>query len=1301
MIEIEGSNAISEAQKDRLSFRLTSLDIKLISLASHFIYMISSRETLSGQNLELIKQVLSPKNKYVPPETSPDKHKYYLRVEPREGTISPWSTKATDILHRCGVPNHTRVEYIQVYELVCKESISDQVLESVKPLFYDRMMQSISISGHYDKQNSIHNPKKLNYINILNRGRAALLEANDELGLALASDEVDYILNFYEKVGRNPTDVEMMMFSQANSEHCRHKIFNAEWYIDGEKQEQSLFQMIKNTYRSTPQHVLTAYKDNAAVMDGCEGMLFFPDPKTNRYRYSQENIDILMKVETHNHPTAISPFPGAATGSGGEIRDEGATGRGGKPKAGFAGFCVSNLRLPGLSRPWEKPESRPARIASPLEIMKEGPIGSASFNNEFGRPGILGFFRTFEQTVAHEDRAETRGFHKPIMIAGGLGNIRREHVEKQEFSHGAAIVVLGGPSMLIGLGGGSASSMASGAGEVELDFASVQRGNPEMERRCQEVIDRCWAMGSDNPISFIHDVGAGGLSNAVPEIINDGGRGGRFDIRRVPSDDHSMSPLEIWCNESQERYVIAVEQESLPCFESICKRERCPYSVLGYATDDKRIVVDDEYFGDVPIDLPLEFLLGKPPQMIRREERLKRSLKPINIGSISIEDAAFRLLRLPTIAEKTFLITIADRSVTGLVTQDQMVGPWQVPVADCAVTASGHKGFSGEAMALGERPPVALISPKASARLAVGEAITNIAGSFVHDIERVKLSANWQAAPNYEGDGADLYDAVRAIAIDLCPKLGLTIPVGKDSMSMRTTWESGGAVEEVISPISLVITAFAKVEDVRKTITPQLMTDVGETDLFLIDLGHGKNRLGGSCLAQVYNQLGDVSPDVEDADELRRFFDLIQDLNQKDLLLAYHDRSDGGLFCTLLEMAFAGRVGIHCDIESLGKDHLGTLFSEELGAVLQVESSRRDDFMDTLVRFRLDHLAFKIGQPSQDFRIRFDSGKTKLFSQDYVALRAAWAETTRSMQTLRDNPKCADEEHQAKLDLEDPGLNSILTFETRKLGSFGPRPDAQPIVCILREQGVNGHFEMAAAFHKAGFDVQDVHMSDIFSGRVDLSMFSGLVACGGFSYGDVLGAGAGWAKSILHNERVKKQFQDFFERDDTFSLGVCNGCQMFSLLSEIIPGAQSWPSFTQNDSDQFEARVCTVEIDSSPSIFLQGMEGSRIPIAVAHGEGKAVFSPGEKKSIGKDNLVSLRFVDNHGKTTERYPFNPNGSVEGVTGVTTLDGRVTIMMPHPERVIRKIQNSWAPKSWDEDGPWLRMFQNAYDWVLKQS
>ncbi|TCO83516.1 phosphoribosylformylglycinamidine synthase [Plasticicumulans lactativorans] len=1220
-----------------------------------------------------------------------------FRVVPRPGTISPWSSKATDIAHACGLARVTRIERGVAWWVDAEPALAAGERAAVAALLHDRMVEAVLDTDADPAQLFVHaDPRLLVAVDVLGGGRAALEAANRGLGLALSEDEIDYLLDNFVRLGRNPHDVELMMFAQANSEHCRHKIFNADWIVDGEAQEASLFGMIKNTYRHAPEGVLSAYADNAAVIEGFRAERFAPQPGSGEYRAHREPAHILMKVETHNHPTAISPFPGAATGAGGEIRDEGATGRGSKPKAGLCGFSVSNLRIPGFEQPWEVDHGRPGRIASALSIMLEGPIGAAAFNNEFGRPNLCGYFRTFEATGPDGER---RGYHKPIMIAGGLGNIREALVAKAELPEGSAIVVLGGPAMLIGLGGGAASSMATGASSEDLDFASVQRGNPEMQRRAQEVIDRCVALGEANPILAIHDVGAGGLSNAVPEIVHGAGRGGDFELREVPSDDPGLSPLELWCNESQERYVLAVAAEGLATFEALCARERCPYAVLGSATESEQLVVRDACFGNTPIDLPMNVLLGKPPKMLRDVRREAVTGTPLALAGVSLDAAAERVLRLPAVADKSFLITIGDRTVTGLVARDPMVGPWQVPVADCAVTLADYTGYSGEAMAMGERTPLAVLDAPASGRMAIGEAITNIAAASLRRLGDVRLSANWMAAAGHPGEDAHLFDTVRAVGLELCPALGLAIPVGKDSLSMQTRWEEQGEARRVTAPLSLIVSAFAPVPDVRKCVTPQLRRDCGDTDLILVDLGRGANRLGGSALAQVYGQLGEHVPDLDEPTDLKHFFDAVQDFHDHDQLLAYHDRSDGGLLVTLCEMAFASGCGITALLDDLGDDPLAAACNEELGAVLQVRAADRNAVLARLAAAGLGPCSHVIGVPNASDRVTLLHGGVAVLDRPRAELRRLWSETSYRLQALRDHPECAREAFEAACDPADPGLHAQLGFDpTDDVAAPYLAGGVRPRVAILREQGVNGQVEMAAAFDRAGFAAVDVHMSDIIDGRVSLASFAGLVACGGFSYGDVLGAGEGWAKSILFNARARDEFAAFFARGDSFGLGVCNGCQMFSNLRELISGAELWPRFVRNRVEQFEARLALVEVLLSPSLFLAGMEGSRLPVAVAHGEGRAEFrsDSGARKVLSAE-VATLRFVDNRGRATERYPANPNGSPGGITGLTTRDGRFTIMMPHPERVFRSVQHSWRPAGWGEDGPWLRMFRNARRWL----
>ncbi|WP_427979790.1 phosphoribosylformylglycinamidine synthase [Agarivorans sp.] len=1292
MLVLRGAPALSEFRIAQLLKRCAEQDLPVTSIYAEFMHFADVSNDLSDAEQQVLDKLLT----YGPTIAEHQPSGQLLLVTPRPGTISPWSSKASDIAHNCGLATVQRLERGIAYYVDSAEALTEQQNQSLKALIHDRMMEVVFSEMQQASALFEHaSPAPFESVDILSGGRQALEQANLELGLALADDEIDYLVDNFNKMQRNPNDVELMMFAQANSEHCRHKIFNADWTIDGVKQPKSLFKMIKNTYENNSDYVLSAYKDNAAVMTGSVAGRFFPNPESKQYHYHQEDIHILMKVETHNHPTAISPYPGAATGSGGEIRDEGATGRGSKPKAGMVGFTVSNLRIPGFEQPWESHFGKPSRIVDALEIMVEAPLGGAAFNNEFGRPNILGYFRTYEEQVESFNGIEVRGYHKPIMLAGGLGNIRESHVEKGEIPVGAKIIVLGGPAMNIGLGGGAASSMASGQSSEDLDFASVQRENPEMERRCQEVIDRCWQLGDANPIAFIHDIGAGGLSNACPELVDDGGRGGIFDLRSVPNDEPGMSPLEIWCNESQERYMLAVAPEHLEVFDAICKRERALYAVIGVATEERDLILHDSHFNNDPIRMPLEVLLGKAPKMHRDVKTATFSGPAFKAGDIDLAEAAERLLRLPTIAEKTFLITIGDRSVTGLVARDQMVGPWQVPVANCAVTAASYDTYHGEAMSVGERTPVALIDHAASARLAVAEALTNIAATNIGSLNHIKLSANWMSAAGHPGEDAGLYAAVKAVGEELCPALGLTIPVGKDSMSMKTAWQEDGQDKSVTSPLSLIISAFAKVEDIRLTVTPQLRNDVGDTDLILIDLGQAKNRMGASSLAQVYKQLGNKVPDVDSPELLKSFFDAIQSLTAEQKLLAYHDRSDGGLFTTVAEMAFAGHCGVDIALDLLAGDDLEVLFNEELGAVIQVKAEDKEAVLNLLAGHGLASCSHVIGALNDDDSIRFSRNGKVVLANTRTHYRGIWAETTYQMQALRDNPECAKQEFDAKFDAADPGLNIGLSFDINDdVAAPYIVKGIKPEMAILREQGVNSHHEMAAAFDRAGFAAVDVHMSDILAGRVSLDKFAGLVACGGFSYGDVLGAGEGWAKSILFNSRAREQFSAFFERSDSFALGVCNGCQMLSNLSELIPGADLWPRFVRNESERFEARFSLVEVQASPSIFLNGMAGSQMPIAVSHGEGRVeVRDQHHLDALANSGTVALRYVDNYGDATTQYPANPNGSPLGITGLSSKDGRVTIMMPHPERVFRTVANSWHPDDWREDSPWMRMFRNA--------
>ena len=1297
MLILRGAPALSAFRHGKLLAQLTEKVPAVSGLYAEFAHFAEVTGVLTGEEETVLARLL----KYGPSVPVQEPTGRLFLVVPRFGTISPWSSKATDIANNCGLAKIQRLERGIAY-YVAGELSDDQAAE-VSAVLHDRMTQLVlakleQASGLF----SHAEPKPLTAVDVLGGGRAALEQANAQLGLALAEDEIDYLVKSFNDLGRNPHDIELMMFAQANSEHCRHKIFNASWDIDGQNQEKSLFGMIKNTYQMHSENVLSAYKDNASVIVGHTAGRFFPNPQTRQYGAVQEPVHILMKVETHNHPTAISPFSGASTGSGGEIRDEGATGRGAKPKAGLTGFTVSNLNIPGFEQPWEVPYGKPERIVTPLDIMIEGPLGGAAFNNEFGRPALTGYFRTFEQSISTPHGDEVRGYHKPIMLAGGMGNIREDHVQKAEITVGAKLIVLGGPAMLIGLGGGAASSVATGASSADLDFASVQRENPEMERRCQEVIDRCWQLGDANPIAFIHDVGAGGISNAFPELVNDGGRGGRFELRNVPNDEPGMAPHEIWSNESQERYVLAVSTVDFERFKAICERERCPFAVVGEATEEPQLTVTDSHFANTPVDMPLEVLLGKPPRMHRSVTREAELGDDFDAASVDLEEAVGRVLHHPAVASKSFLITIGDRSITGLVARDQMVGPWQVPVADVAVTNTSFDVNSGEAMAMGERTPLALLDAAASGRMAIGETLTNIAASRIEKISDIKLSANWMAAAGHPGEDARLYDTVKAVGMELCPALGITIPVGKDSMSMKTRWQDEGEDKSVTSPMSLIVTGFAPVVDVRQTLTPQLRLDKGETDLILIDLGRGQNRMGASILAQTYGLLGRQAPDVDDAEDLKAFFAVIQGLNADDMLLAYHDRSDGGLLVTALEMAFAGHCGLDLYLDALADNRAevnAVLFNEELGAVIQV---RQDATPEVLAQFSaagLGDCVAVIGQPVNGSDVAISFNGEAVFGDQRRLLQRQWAETSYQIQKLRDNAEGAEQEFDTLLDEENPGLSVKLSFDVNdNISAPHIKKNVRPQIAVLREQGVNGQVEMAAAFDRAGFSAIDVHMSDILAGRVDLEDFKGLVACGGFSYGDVLGAGEGWAKSVLFNSRARDNFQAFFERKDSFALGVCNGCQMMSNLHELIPGSEFWPHFVRNKSEQFEARVAMVQVQESASIFLRGMAGTRMPIAIAHGEGHAEFES-EEALLEADlsGCVSMRFVDNYGKVTEKYPANPNGSPRGITGLTSRDGRVTIMMPHPERVFRAVQNSWKPDEWQEDGGWLRMFRNARVWV----
>ncbi len=1321
-LSFRGSPALSTFRLDKLRSTLKTAAPSITAIRTEYVHFVFSNVELNEVEQTTLKQILTygaheddalqaTKNNTNGHVASGDNKKELFLVIPRIGTISPWASRATDIANNCGLTSVLRIERGIAFYVESSSELTGSEHVALKAAIHDRMTEMV-LNNLNDAEKLYHHaePKPFSSVDILQGGATALNAANSDMGLALSPDEVDYLVENFSKIGRNPTDVELMMFAQANSEHCRHKIFNADWVIDGKAQDISLFGMIRNTHKLNPGHTVVAYSDNSSIVAGQKTQRFYPD-SSGEYGFNQDDMHYLMKVETHNHPTAISPFAGAATGAGGEIRDEGATGIGSKPKAGLTGFSVSNLNIPNFAQPWEKPYGKPSRIATPLQIMTDGPLGGAAYNNEFGRPNIAGYFRTFElETPDLNGKAEIRGYHKPIMLAGGVGNISADHSHKNAIPAGAALIQLGGPAMLIGLGGGAASSMDTGSNTENLDFDSVQRGNPELQRRAQEVIDRCWQLGDKNPILSIHDVGAGGISNAFPELVNDAKVGALFDLRNVHNEEPGMSPRELWSNEAQERYVMAVLPENLEVFKSICERERSPFAIVGYATAERHLTVADSYFGNKPVDMDLSVLLGKPPKMTRDVKSVSKKLSAFDTRKIEIKDAAAHVLRLPGVADKTFLITIGDRTVTGLIARDQMVGPWQVPVSDVAVTLAGYQTYAGEAFAIGEKAPLALINAPASGRMAIGEAITNIAAANIEDISNLKLSANWMAPAGHAGEDAALFATVKAVGMELCPALGISIPVGKDSMSMKTVWSEDGQDKAVTSPISLVVTAFANTADARKTLTPQLRTglsnqNLGETKLILIDLGNGKNRMGGSSLAQVYSQIGNEAPDVDSPDQLKVFFTEIQRLNADGKILAYHDRSDGGLFTTLCEMAFAGRCGLQVNVHSpagnaQNSDAIATLFNEELGAVIQVRTSEADAILAQLNQ----HLSAQIiATVTTENAINISVNGQALFADSRVNLHRMWSETTYHMQCLRDNPACAQQEYDRILNTADAGLQVHTTFDINEDVSTPYLNLTRPKMAILREQGVNGQVEMAAAFDRAGFTSYDVHMSDIISGRTSLKDFAGFVACGGFSYGDVLGAGEGWAKSILFNSRANAEFSAFFNRSDSFALGVCNGCQMMSNLHSIIPGSEHWPHFVKNKSEQFEARLAMVEVLASPSLFFNGMAGSRMPIAVAHGEGFAEFSSASAVNHVLDNkLVTMRFIaptltSGASTPTEVYPFNPNGSPLGITGLTTADGRFSIMMPHPERVYRSVQHSWYPDEWLEDAPWMRMFRNARKFI----
>ncbi|TDF24674.1 phosphoribosylformylglycinamidine synthase [Delftia tsuruhatensis] len=1339
LTQFEGGNALSSFRAQQLLTDLVAIHPKITGIAARFVHLVATDAAPTPALQERLQALLTYGDPYEGPADGAA-----LVVTPRLGTISPWASKATDIARNCGL-GVFRVERITEYRIAFKTGLLSNVLGSapelsaeqtarIAALLHDRMTESVfATRAEAEQLFSALEAAPMEFVDVLGGGRAALETANRQWGLALADDEIDYLVDAFKGLQRNPTDVELMMFAQANSEHCRHKIFNAQFTIDGVAQDKSLFGMIRHTHQVSPQHTVVAYSDNASIMEGHEVERFvatfeaaLDKIKAPSYQKKKAVNHVLMKVETHNHPTAISPFPGASTGAGGEIRDEGATGRGSKPKAGLSGFTVSKL--------WGSEVGKPEHIASPLQIMIEGPLGGAAFNNEFGRPNLTGYFREYEQQVGVGADAVMRGYHKPIMIAGGLGVIDSELTRKIEFPAGTLLIQLGGPGMRIGMGGGAASSMASGTNAAELDFDSVQRGNPEIERRAQEVINHCWAQGDKNPILAIHDVGAGGLSNAFPELTNDAGRGARFDLRAVNLEESGLAPKEIWSNESQERYVLAIAPESLAEFTAFCERERCPFAVIGTATEERQLVLEDTAVasGDqkFPVDMPMNVLLGKPPKMHRDVATVQRELPPMDLTGVPLEKAVIDVLAHPTVASKRFLITIGDRAVGGLTHRDQMVGPWQVPVADVAVTLADYRGFKGEAMAMGERTPLAAINAPASGRMAVAEAITNMLAAPI-ELSRVKMSANWMAACGEPGEDAALYATVKAVGMELCPQLDISIPVGKDSLSMRTQWNEGGQVKKVTSPVSLIITGFASIDDVRGTLTPQLDASEDDSTLVLVDLGRGKMRMGGSILGQVLGQTGNETPDLDDAKDLIALVDAVNDLRAKGQILAYHDKGDGGLLATVAEMAFAGHVGVAINVDMLvtegdgisdsrmdsgeGKNWasqisgrrddmtLRALFNEELGAVLQIRTADRAAVLQTLREHGLSTCSHIIGK-TRPVSSKVDAGKGELqvwrdaksvFGASLSDLHQVWDAVSWKIAQQRDNPACADSEHAAAGEPADPGMHLHLTFDPAE-NPAAPflNLGARPRVAVLREQGVNSHVEMAYAFTEAGFDAVDVHMTDLQSGRAQLQDFAGVVACGGFSYGDTLGAGIGWARSITFNDSLSAQFQQFFGRSDTFGLGVCNGCQMFAELADIIPGAQDWPRFTQNQSNRFEARLSMVEVLESPSLFLQGMAGSRLPIAVAHGEGFANF---RFRGNADKAIASMRYVDNHGKATEQYPFNPNGSAGGLTAVTTADGRFTAMMPHPERVFRNVQMSWTNGDKSEFSPWMRVWRNARKWL----
>lgn len=1290
VLPLRGVTALSDFRVEKLFQKAAALGLPEVKLSSEFWYFVGSEKTLDASTVEKLQALLAAQSVEQTPKAREGLHLFL--VTPRLGTISPWASKATNIAENCGLEGIERIERGMAVWL--EGALTDGQKQQWAALLHDRMTESVLTDIDAAAQLFHHiQSETFSSVDVLGGGKEALVKANTEMGLALSADEIDYLVENYQALNRNPSDVELMMFAQANSEHCRHKIFNADFILNGEKQPKSLFGMIRDTHNAHPEGTVVAYKDNSSVIEGAKVERFYPNSAENQsYRFHEEDTHIIMKVETHNHPTAIAPFAGAATGAGGEIRDEGATGKGSRPKAGLTGFTVSNLNIPGLEQPWEQAYGKPGHIASPLDIMIEGPIGGAAFNNEFGRPNLLGYFRTFEEKFD----GQVRGYHKPIMIAGGLGSIQAQQTHKDEIPEGALLIQLGGPGMLIGLGGGAASSMNTGTNDASLDFNSVQRGNPEIERRAQEVIDRCWQLGDKNPIISIHDVGAGGLSNAFPELVNDAGRGAVFKLREVPLEEHGLNPLQIWCNESQERYVLSILEKDLETFRAICERERCPFAVVGTATDDGHLKVRDDLFSNNPVDLPLNVLLGKPPKTTRTDKTITPSKKPFNAGDIDITEAAYRVLRLPTVAAKNFLITIGDRSVGGMTHRDQMVGKYQTPVADCAVTMMGFNTYRGEAMSMGEKPTVALFDAPASGRMCIGEAITNIAAVNIGDIGNIKLSANWMAACGNEGEDEKLYRTVEAVS-KACQALDLSIPVGKDSLSMKTVWQDGEEKKSVVSPLSLIISAFAPVEDVRKTVTPELK-NVEDSVLLLVDLGNGKARMGGSAFGQVYNNMTGDAPDLDDTGRLKAFYNMIQQLVAEDKLLAYHDRSDGGLFATLAEMTFAGRIGVNVDLTSLvanqadvNEASIRALFNEELGAVIQIA---KQDVAAVEALFKEADLALHaVATIGTDEKIVIRNQAGIVLEQNRTDLQHAWQETSHAIQRLRDNPACADSEFALIDDNERSALFADVKFNVNEdIAAPFINSGVKPKIAILREQGVNGQIEMAAAFTRAGFDAYDVHMSDLMAGRVHLADFKMLAACGGFSYGDVLGAGEGWAKSILFHPALRDQFAAFFADPNTLTLGVCNGCQMVSNLAEIIPGAETWPKFKRNLSEQFEARLSMVHVPKSASLILNEMQGSSLPVVVSHGEGRADFAL-HGGNISADLGIALQYVDGRNQVTQTYPLNPNGSPQGIAGVTNADGRVTIMMPHPERVYRAAQMSWKPEDWTELSGWYRLFAGA--------